>query len=521
VRANIEEVRTWLASGAPVAGARPAGESGSGLRRPVEGPAVPYPGVRHLAPGLAVLSTQPIADVHLDRVVQAAAAVKDWLGVKCGRRAFPAVLVHIDPAHPLVPQAHLYPDRRAHCVRLSHPDIKIDHLVHELAHAFSDLRDQWASELVAYQAGFEGAGRFSTAHAAALAAHRISLRDIIHEGREWSAVLSSQGPGADPGLVYEPSNPYAGFHLLWLSQRLPALAGEGALRDYLGQVDSAETQDDREALFRACFGMTRREFVALAHDSLGSGFIAGDAPPDPGECVKSLRTIQSQWWADVFDLVYLRTAYAKQMRALAGPVVTSGPGLETLYLDYRMYRAQRSQGLCNPAALRNLLRRSLPVVRGLQPSTLALSLRYFLLTDHALDLYQGRMSRLPFLDGALAEAVSETVRRLERAPTDPLLARLARGHFHLFYPAAMEADAALGLRLLEEVHASEPTWEETYLHLAAYFASVGDRQSLASLLRDYRTQVTAGPGPDLLERMMAGGGSEHRLPASFHQQERP
>jgi hypothetical protein len=244
-----------------------------------------------------------------------------------------------------------------------------------------------------------------------------------------------------------------------------------------------------------------------------------------GRLRAALRSVESCWWADVFDLVYLRTGLAVHgpaaARADAGTTAHREAEAEAaalrLYLDYRIYRAQRATGARNAALLRALLRRSAAAAAAPRvapapatTSTLAatlplartLAVRYFLLTDHALDQFGGRMAALPQCDHDLAAAIRAAVSRLGEAADDSPLVALARAHFHLFYPPELGADARAGERLIGEALGRDPAFEEAYVHLAAHHARRGERAAVATCLDRYRRNAPDRIGPNLLARML-------------------
>jgi hypothetical protein len=468
---------------------------------------VPPPGVQLLAPGLAVLAgAGACGPAQRARLADTAAAVGQWLagtlGAADGASGFPAVLVHLDPAHALTPRAYLYPDGGANRVTLGDGEINPEHLIHELVHALSDLRHPWSSELLAYHGGFTGLdGRLPTSHRRALATHDISLEDILHHGMPWSRCLAVEAPHQPPGLVYEPSNPYSGLLLAHLFTCLRQRSGGApALAAYLRLVDRAAAADGGaaagEAFFEEAFAIDRRAFVAQVLAALAA---PRSSPPardhDLGVLRDTLRDVQRRWWTDTFELVYPRTALARHQHHVPDGAAA------LLYLDYRVYLAQRAGGAANATALRHLLRTSARLLQTHPASVLAVCVRYFLLTDHALDQYRGRMALLPHLDADLSRSLRAIVDQLAVVPGDHLLATVARGHFHLFYSTSLGADPQLGVRLLEEVLESDPLWEEAYLHLANHFARAGDQASVRTWIDRYRAAVADPRGPTLLAQL--------------------
>jgi hypothetical protein len=397
--------------------------------------------------------------------------------------------------------AHLYPDRRANCITLHHADLNLDLITHEVAHGLSDVRDRWASELLAYAIGFAGADSMPSTHQAALASFEISIEDIVHHGMSNSRLLSQHPTGGAPGLNYEPTDPYAGFLFMMIFERLRRSFGYPALSRYLREVDRIRDDESKEALFARLFGYGREAMVGAIVETLRAG-----RPPRPTstpsvpltERMKSgFEVVQSRWWMDVFDLVYLRTALCVHR-----PSCFEEREAMLLYIDYRIYRAQRTFGVGNAPLLRTLLKRSL----SLAVSPIALSVRYFLLTDHALDHFAGRMGALPKLDAELFSLIHSVLEQLGKVDSDSHVATLALGHFHLFYTRAMGANPSSGQNLLERVLEQDPTCEEAYLHLGLYHARRGNALAVQQCLSDYRLNVGCDIGPNLLARMFENEG---------------
>ena len=472
-------------------------------------------GVTQLGPGLAVRAEEPLTPAQRGRLSNVVDAVAGWLRREGLASSLPGLLVDLDWRHPLIPRAHLYPDGRAHCIALGHADLKVDLIAHEVTHALSGVRDGWASELLAYPVGFRGAGALPTEHMATLAAYDISVSDIVREGFELSRLLTALPDGRPPGLTYEPTDPCAGFLFLLLFDRLRSGGGTNALPRYLKEIDQAGDGQGKEALFTRLFGLPREALLARLVDDLagvasGQRESAGTADSALLErLARALRSVQRRWWTDVFDLLYLRTAIAVHR-----PRSMGDPDVALLYLDYRIYRAQRTSGRANAPLLRWLLRRSAALATSQPASTLALSVRYFLLTDHALDQFAGHMSTLSRRDPDLATLIVSLVSRIGDSPCDPLVAALTRGHFHLFYPRELGADADRGRLLLDEVLASDPAWEEAHLHLAAQHARRGDGAGLERCLREYRRNTQADIGPRLLASLLNNKGERHESDSS-------
>lgn len=277
-----------------------------------------------------------------------------------------------------------------------------------------------------------------------------------------------------------------------------------ALARYLREVDAVQ-EDAREELFTRSFGHSRAAVLESLATELQTGAVEANAPAALIERLQqAFLSERSRWCTDVFDLVYLRTALSKHH--------PRGPELDAmlLYLDYRVYRAQRSAGIRNEPLARQLLRRSTAVA----VSSLGSSVRYYLLTDHALDLFGGRMAALPQLASDLTASIRACVESLRAVNSEDAVAALALGHFHLFYPSELGADRAIGLRMLDVVLARDPACEEAYLHIAAFGARQADRSRVGLTLRAYRRHARSALGPNLLAQMLEHNGESHESDSS-------
>jgi hypothetical protein len=446
--------------------------------------------VERLAPGVFLLADDGAPLGSKAALADLAVQTRAWLASNLAPQRFPAVLVHTAASSPIVPQAHLYADGLVNVVRLQRPDLKPDLLVHELTHAFSGIRDEWASELLAYYAGFSGIAGSPSCHARALEAYAIELDDIVRTALSvWDVLTPAR---TTPGLHYDPTNPYCGFAFMRVFEELVRRAGRAGVFEYLRGVD-AEDEGGKPALFTLLFGGTREVVARELCRSLEAKRSARGSSVGPSATLdEALEDLERRWWADGFEIAYLRTALEKWR--------TESSAHAALYLDYRTYRSQRESGRENEVFRRHLLRRSRDALaNGASSPTLAYA-RYFLLTDYALHAFGGRMARLAAEDRDTFAALKQSVLQLESFP-ESLLARTALAHFHLFYAEPLGAESARGELLLETVLREDPSWEEAYLHLVASAAASGDTRGRERWLREYRARVPSGHGASLLERI--------------------
>jgi hypothetical protein len=452
--------------------------------------AEPSAPVERLAPGVFLLAEDGAPPGSKATLADLAVQTRAWLASNLAPERFPAVLVHTVASGPIVPQAHLYADGLVNVVQLQRPNLKPDLLVHELTHALSGIRDEWPSELLAYYAGFSGIAGPPSCHARALEAYAIELDDVVRTALSiWDVMTPG---GTTPGLHYDPTNPYCGFAFMRFFEELVRRAGRPAVFEYLRSADTAD-EGGKRALFMRLFGASRDVVARELRCSLEAERSAhGSSVGASATLDEALEDLERRWWADGFEIAYLRTAFEKW--------TTAGAAHAALYLDYRTYRSQRESGRENEVLRRHLLRRSRDALANGAPSPMLAYARYFLLTDYALHAFGGRMARLAAEDRDTFAALKQSVVLLESFP-ESLLARNALAHFHLFYAEPLGAESARGEQLLETVLREDPWWEEAYLHLVASAAASGDTRGRERWLQEYRARVPSGHGASLLERI--------------------
>jgi hypothetical protein len=255
----------------------------------------------------------------------------------------------------------------------------------------------------------------------------------------------------------------------------------------------AESEAGKAALFTRLFRTSREGLVRELAGSCALELRPAEASHALAETLeRGLVDVDRRWWADGFELAYLRTAFSKWKTLVSEDA--------TLYLDYRLYRSQRESGNRNALLRRHLLRRSRDRLAKHGSSARSSYVRYFLLTDHALTEFRGRMSELREQDPEVFASLLRSVAELERFPKSQV-ARTALAHFHLFYPEAFGAQRAEGERILKSVLHEDPCWEEAYLHLVAASAANSDERARAHWLDEYRARTGSGSGPSILELM--------------------